>query len=374
MGVGPSRDQSHHHPRLRRVFAKELETVERILSRVLTKDNKFVEAGYNFLTKDTCDKYSMVLESQLKKHLRVDVQALHDAVVLVPQQERVKVGAQVVNKAELCEVVSKHYIKILYLLCLVKYVYNLEHAGDHSLAGIIARNVRMVGKDLLEINYCSIPQKNYARQDKKIDFQSMQGLTFVLDHFLMPAERSTFLKQFKTLFARVPLVLDYAALSRTACTDPLLSPSDYAALYGKDRIVCRAPSAPLADADAGHEDTLFQVGALNPVLSTNMCMAKKKLVVPLGKDKASAQLRQLHDAMLANYGANVYRIEKEVLARLVVEASGGQYSLRPVADEELMETVLAAKRIVLQFYLQSIIDYQRLLDYAMTLPTAKMDA
>lgn len=360
---------------LRHVFARELADVTSVVNHIVSVDNKFVAPDYNFLTRDTCNSYTFALQSQLSKHLKVDVQELHDSLILIPTQDRVATGSnnRVINKSQLCDVVSKHYIKILYVLCLVKYVYNLEHAGDYSIAGIIRRNVRTVG-DLLEVNYCSLQQREYNRVDKRVDFGALKGMRFFVDNFLSPEEHSDFLKHLKMVVSRR---VNSAAIDRLACADGILSRDDYQSFYGKPPVCPKNDLRVLAVNQDDKEDLLFDVSPFNPVLSSTMCMSKKKLVVQLGSDdKTTKDIRAAHDKMHANYVDNLDQVN-QLLDRFVQKKTtkgSTEFTLRTIDDKELADIVSAVKRIVIKFYVKSVLDYQTLLDLCRRAPGVEMEA
>lgn len=339
---------------LKHVFASELHIVSDIIDHVIGDDNKFVAEDYNFLSRETCDRYTFVLQSQLNKHLKIDVQHLHDSIILVPKAERVAANDQktVIDKKDLCRTIAQHYVKVLYVLCLIKYVYDLENAGDYSIAGIIKRNTRLTG-DLLEINYCSLPQKDYARRDKRVHFGSLKGLQFLVEHFLAPEEQRTFVSQLRMIVARS---IDPAAVQALACNDVhLLKPRDYEMLYG---VHCRKTKVVAAN-DPSAASMAFDVAPFNPILSSDVCMSKKKVVVQLS---ASRPTKLAYERLHKRYVENVREVEA-LLLRLVAK-SGCSYELRVISDVDLDQIVSEVKSNVVKFFLASVLDYQHLLDVA----------
>jgi hypothetical protein len=363
MGSSSSKD-TKNEPRLKNIFSKELETISDILQHVLTSDNKFVNDEYNFLSRDTCQRYTFVLESNLKKHLKIDVQELHDSLILIPKQTRVAVGDKVIDKNDLCDIISKHYIKLLYILCLVKYVYDLENGGDFSLAGIVSRNIRMVG-NLLEINYCALPQKDYSKSDKKIDFNSLKGMKFFLEYFVNPEEKHIFLDQLKMIFARK---IDHKKLADIVCHDNLLTQKEYESLYQR-KFVCKTSNKKLAVNE--RDTTLFEVQEFNPILSSELCMSKKKLIVQVGSDKKSKEIRRYYDDMLQHYRSNLENIKSMI--NNLIQKQGSSYTLKHISDDDLTDIIRDIKKIIIRFYIISILDYQNLLDLAKTMPMIRLD-
>ena len=350
MGSSPSKTA----PKLKNVFARELAVVTDVVNSVITDDNQFVRSDYNFLSRETCSKYTFLLESQLKRHMKLHIQELHDSILMVPKQTRVAVGSHVIDKDDLCEVISAHYLQILYLVSLIKFVLNTEHGGDFSMAGIVFRNIRVVG-DLMEIHYCAAPQKDYARADKKVDLNSLQGMKFFIENFLSPEESQVFLQQLKMVFARTATEQTVLAL---ACRDTVLQLADYETLYDL-RAKCGKTNKPRAT--TGAESTLFHVGEMNFVLSGTMCMSRKKLVVQL--NRASQQVKQRYQTLLGNYRGNLKEVEA-LLGELVHRAANGKYTLHNLDNDRLQSLIHRSKRVIMRLYLQPLIDSQALLDSA----------
>lgn len=369
MGTASSK-QSDTFPRLKNVFGKELESISNVVNNVLSPNNRFISEEYNFLGKDVCEKFTFVLESSLKKHLKVEVQDLHDSLILVPKQNRIAAGQKVINKASLCDVIATHYTKCLYLLCLVKYVYDLEHGGDYSVAGIVQRNMRIVG-DLLELNFCALPQKDYERADKRVDFGNLQGLRFFSDNFLTPEEREMFTELFGMVVGRQ---VTAKAVTDMACRGgTLLSPRDFEVIFG-ERPQCRGAikRASKAAESAKPAALVFAVEGGNPILSSGLCMSKKKLVVQLGGDAKSKRVRDAVAKLHADYARNLSHVE-QLLGRLVHRQDGCASTLHNMSDQDLAELTADIKRAVVQFYLRPLLAYQRLLDLVKTMPSIRID-
>lgn len=361
MGAGNSRLQDDAKYHLKNVFARELEDLTHIINNILTPSNMFVADEYNFLGKDACDRFTFVLESSLKKHLKVEIQELHDSLVLIPKQNRVAVGHTFVDKSTLCDIISTHYIRCLYLLCLVKYVYDLEHGGDYSIAGIVRRNLRLVG-DLLEINYCAIPQKDYLRHSKNVDFSNLQGMRFFAEHFLSPEERHTFFEQFRMIIAKD---IKPDLLTTLSCQDSILTQADYEKMYdikpSCKHITKKASSAVSVPAIE------FPVAAGNPVFSSQLCMSKKKLVVKIGSDKISKALQASYKKLQDNYVANLQLVQTLLHDMVVVRKQ--KYELKNISGEELDAVTKKVKSTIMHFYLQPLLDFQSMVDIAKSLPS-----
>jgi hypothetical protein len=357
-------------PRLKQVFASELSTISHLVNNIITPDNLFISDEYNLLGKEACSRFTFVLESSLKKHLKVQVRELNNALLLIPKQDRLAVGSRVVDKSEMCNVIATHYTKCLYLLCLVKYVYDLEHGGDHSIAGIVQRNVRLVG-NLLEVNYCALPQKAYNQLDKRIDFGKLQGLKFFVEHFLNPEEQGDLFEHFRLTFGKID---DERRVAQAICQSQILSQDDLKDIYNI-RPNCKNARK---KASNSNEWRVF-VAEGNPILSSDLCMSKKKLIIQLQNNKQSKTIKAALDKLHSDYTVNLLETKK-CLERLVYKTDpppenpkGCRYALRNLSDSELDILTADLKRIITKLYLQPLVGYQRLLEIAKTMPSITLE-
>ena len=367
MGAG----QSQLNKSMNNVFSKELLQLNTIINNVLSSDDKFVNSNYNFLFEDVCNKYTIVWEKELNKHLKVNLENLSGAIFLVPKKDLLvsEEDETEITKQELCSKISKHYLKILYILSLIKHVYDLEGNGDNSLAGIISRNIHITS-NTMELQFCSIPHKDYDSQHSdKIDFGNLQGLKLLTEHFLTPVEKYAFIEQLKNIFSRKPR----HKLIDSICHDALVPLDKYNKIYSqkfKNTIVCDKKSSRIPRQK--NVDLMFEVVADNPILHTRYCFSKKRLIIPIDKsDSHVRHLLKLHDTMNTNYMNNVESV-LAVLQMLVEKNKNGEFSLKNISNEELQSIVKDVKRTVIIFYIQSIVDYHVLLDYAKSIPNIKM--
>jgi hypothetical protein len=363
------------------VFESELRKLNELINKVLTSDDKFVDSNYNFLFEDTCNKYTILWEKDLKKHMKVHLQDLEGAIYLIPKKDYVVTSESTimqgndaqthvnsVSKHDLCNKISKHYIKILYILSLVKHVYDIESHGDNSLAGIIDRNIHI--DDLsFDISYCSIPHKNYDIQHAdKIDFSLLEGLQMFTQHFLSPSEKYMFIEQLRRIFARKPR----HQIQDIVCNDTLLSINDYDKIYKrkfegkglhctskKEKVVVKSVVRTRKNLDL-----MFEISADNPILHTKYCFSRKRLSVSLkNKNEGVKKLLLLYKELKTHYMDNIEEVVKH-LNRIVHVGTDDKYTLKDINTNELTNLIQDVKKTIAKFYVQSIVDYQVLLDYA----------
>lgn len=144
------------------IFAHELKMLTSLVSAMITKDDKFVNSKYDFLKPETCDAHTMILASQLESHLKIELTDLHDSIYFSPTEQSVfEKKGKFHKKSDVCKVIATHYTRILKLISLVKAVYDVEHQGDNSLAGIVLSNFKKTTsnrQELLQIYYCDAIQ------------------------------------------------------------------------------------------------------------------------------------------------------------------------------------------------------------------------
>lgn len=343
-------------------FHAQTTKLNELVSKVVSKDDKFRDPNYNFLFSDTCSKHTLLWEKELNSHLKVDLESISGAIYIIPKKDHV----ENLTKADLCEKIIKHYLKILYIFSLIKNVYDLENSGERSIAGIMQRNVRILDGSIMEISFCSIPQRDYDLVNPtKLDFSNLEGLHVFVQHFLTPVERHAFCEQLKAIFARLPR----HRLVDAICADTLSPLADAQKLYASklrdQRLVCKTKPAKKRGVDL-----LFDVAAYNPIFNTNYCNSRKKIVVPL-----TPKLRELHDAMSDRYKANVDAVVKNLESLLEPRVGhDGVRALRNISSEHLKDIIRDVKKSVSAFYLQSIVDFQALLDEAKVSQHSSLDA
>jgi hypothetical protein len=353
------------------VFEKELVKLNALVNSILTEKNMFRNREYNFLSQDVCNQHYLLMESELNRHLKVNLEGLGEALYLVPKEE----GAGRANKKEVCQKISNHYIKILYILCLIKYVYNLENHGDLSMSGILFRNIRVVD-GIMEINFCNVPHKDYSKPLKdayKIDFSKLEGLDFLTNYFLDPREAAIFTKVLRRILGRAPkknvqaILCDY--FQKTHLTgEHLKTLEDMFQKSYKDKLVCAAkPMTKPAEVSKPSKSNLYMyVEKDNPIFSREHCYEMHKYIIQLNTPSGKAVAAQ-YQQMKANYQKNVSEIES-LLDMLVTKKTDGSWGLKNVSTKSLDDVIKRVKETIKLYYLQSLMDYHSLLDIGKTTP------
>ncbi len=344
------------------VFQEDLKKVNEVINNILNTDNTFVNPDYNFLSKDVCKKHTLVLESELSKHLKVSLSELGSNMYLIPSNEHSE------TKQKLCKKISSHYMKILYLLTLIKYVYDLEHHGDYSVAGIVFRNLKLED-DILSIKYCGMSQRDYSRvdananssklPDKRVNFQQLEGLSFFVEYVLDKQESHAFMGAWRAIIERK----GKNAIKKQLCgflnkktIDKSLATSLEEAYKTKFNEVIML--------GGGSPDFLVNIAKDNPVFLKDYCYDVRSIVVKLGTSN-SKDVEKALNTLKYNYDKNVSCIEKILYSLVSVkQRQTKHYELKDVTKQELDDIAAKLKATISIFYVQSILDYQNLLDIA----------
>lgn len=341
------------------VFKKDLYKLNSIVNDIVSEGDIFKNKDYNFLSEDVCKNYQVVLQEELNRHLRLDIKELGTMLYVVPRDndDETKLTKYKLTKKQVCDKISNHYIKILYIICLIKYVYNLEKDGDLSIAGIIFRNIKIVD-DMIQIHFCGLPHKDYASQDTdayKIDFSKLEGLKFFSEYFLNPSESVVFLGILRSVLARATS----GKVRQRMCSSPR-DVRDFEPIYQsrfKHKLQCGGGKTKLH---------LF-VEKDNPIFLASYCAAPLRIAAKLSTQQGKTIYAQ-YKTMKQNYENNIKDIHN-IIEKLVYKSTSGHFELKDVSKPDLNNIIEDVKAKVKVFYLQSIFDFQELLDIAKKSPS-----
>lgn len=354
------------------VFEKELSGVNAIVNSIINEKDLFKNRDYNFLSQDVCSQHYVLMESELNRHLKINIQNLGTSLYLIPK-DREAYTSQQINKKEICKKISHHYMKVLYILCLIKYVYNLEKNGDMSIAGIVFRNIRFVD-NIMEINFCNVPQKDYSKSLKdayKMDFGRLEGLRFLTSYFLDKKEALAFVRVMRRVLAHgtkgglASSMCGYKATSGVSAEHVLQMERMYLDRYG-EKLVCKQGAVEKGGKEPRSIGLHMFVGKDNPILSREFCNEIHKYIIQINTP-AGKKAVERYKAMKANYDTNLKEVER-LLGLLVERGKGGGYTLRNLGRAQLDAIVYKVRDTIKTFYVQSILDFQSLLEVGKKVP------
>jgi len=319
-----------------------------MVNDLVTSKGTFVNKKHAaHLTDGVCDQYTMVLESQLKKHVKVELAELHDAIYLIPSGK----GIAEKRKAGLCKLISRHYRRMLHLILLIKHMYDLEHGGENSLAGTTIRNIRVEGR-VMEIRFCKVEQD--------LDFTNLKGFDLFCKEFLTGVERETLLHNMRMIFGRKKksAVAEYAV-----CGDTLLTGVEYAEILRERGAKCNKVRhkefVTFVEGKTGL-DYGIKLAKRNPILNIDACRETDSMLVDMSA-AGSKEVKRVYEKMQTDYADNLAAVVK-CMDQLVTSGSdSGKYVLRDLGNKQLNLVQKRIKSLVAQFYLRSISNFHFLL-------------
>jgi hypothetical protein len=109
----------------------------------------------------------------------------------------------------------------------------------------------------------------------------------------------------------------------------------------------------------------------NPVFLKEFCFSVKEIVIMTNKPNNKGVV-EAFKVMQSNYKTNIKAIDN-LIDRLIIVKKGPSYELRDITKYELDNIVNDVKSCIKLFYIQSIIDYQHLLDMAKNIQTIEIN-
>lgn len=366
----------------RDVFSKELTNINSIINDILHENNTFKNESYNFLSDDVCNKYQVVLESDLSKHLKLELAEYGTLLYVIPKEDIPSTNSKIkITKAEICERISSHYIRILYILSLIKHVYNLENNGDRSFAGIINRNIKIVN-NLMEVQYCGIDQGmiTSSSSNKTVDLGKLEGFDFFLKIILTDTESREFMKLMRAILGRYAQHNIHAIICQakqkntiTQMEFDILS-SLFKQTHNKDLIcstkVSHNNSTRTKDKKTTKINSHVNVKKMNPVFLQEYCPIIENVVVDLSTEEGK-HVKQIYELMRNKVQQNIRKVN-DILTDIVFKNKNGTYELKDVDSNTLDAIVNKTKICIRLFYLESILYYQHLLNVVKNIATLKV--
>lgn len=348
------------------IFTDDLKKLNTIVNDIINEKDIFKNKNYNFLAEDVCKNYTIVLQDELNKHLKLDIKTLGTSLYVLPKMEDddTKLTNYKITKKEVCEKISNHYIKILYIMCLIKYVYNLEKNGDLSISGIIFRNIKIID-NMMQIYFCGLPHKRYTgnlseEESYKINFSDLEGMQFFCDYFLNPEESQTFIAILRSVLARSKPYKIKQKMCQYINTHGVNDLKVLESLYES-----KFSNLKFGKCQQGGNNLYLFIQKDNPVFLSDYCGAPLKLVVNLNTVEGK-EILGYYKQMISKYRKNINDIHK-ILIKLTIKVNG-KYELNDIDKNELDNLISEIKITIKKMYIESIFDFQNLLDLAKKTP------
>lgn len=346
MGVTHSRTKSKPG----NVFDRELTKMNSLVNLIITKDGRFQDSEYNFLKPSNCDKYTMVLESSLSRHLKIHLHDLSSDLYFVPKSnEVVKVKGETVTKKDLCNLITTHYSRTLRILSLIREIYDFENNGDYSIAGIVYRNLDHVD-GTYQVSFCALQQEPITNFNK-VDFKQLKGLNSFVNDFLSETESKVFVEHLKHLLGN----FNKKKIAESICKDTLVSKKEYKEIYNDIpiKIECMKGGGDKQPTN----NLMFHVSKNKPIISYDTCFAKEKMIIPF-----NYKVRNLFKKFKSDYVHNTEAINVAIHKLIHYDSKIRKYKLRDLTHDQLVAVEKEVKRCIVIMFVQSLVNYFKIFE------------
>jgi hypothetical protein len=222
-----------------------------------------------------------------------------------------------------------------------------------------------------------MPQKDYSHntKDNKIDFGTLEGMSFFVNYVMDKEEGKAFVDVLKAILSRSPRgevrknVCGMLAQKKLDVTLVRQVEQAFKDKYGSELQCGTTTPATLQQQqfepliNRKLPNLFMHVERNNPVFLKDYCHNVNDVIVKVDNAKNKVVLSAFKK-MQQNYKSNISNIER-LMDKLVVRTGGsGQFELRDIGKPELDIIVEDVKSTIKLFYIQSIFDFQNLLDIA----------
>ena len=199
MGIIGSKNIEVEQEKYFNLYKKELLSLSDIINNIIINeksDPSFKKQEYNLLLKDTCNNYALFFKENLNKLPKMALKNLASELLLVPtQNEIVYVGkSSSLHKAELCNRISTHYVKILNVLNSIYGVLGLSNNGQNNVCNLAMTSLMMPTPNGVSVRFCE--DKQYD-----IDINNLVGISEYLNMLIEtePTNEAYIIKFLKSL-------------------------------------------------------------------------------------------------------------------------------------------------------------------------------
>jgi|TARA_B110000259_G_scaffold188265_2_gene246061 hypothetical protein len=355
------------------VFGKELQILNKICYSIINKDtSEFNKKEYNMFVNELNNNHLLILEQNLNKHLKVDLANLKSSLYFVPKNQpnviefKSKSGIfseqnNFIKKSEMSSMIGNHYSSILNMVKTIVNVYDLEQGGDFSVAGIVQRNIKLEN-GLLVVNYCNMPHFDYKDNKRvdKVNFSNLKGIK-LLTSMMSKDEANSFIKHMGLLLSETSST---SKLEESICKmDTQYKTNDFSKLYKSKKGISIDCSTKKHFSNTSELDFFLSVSKNNPILSSNKCLDKKKVIINM-KDKniskQSKQLYKLYDVFQSNYKININNVFTNLYDVIDIK----KFIIKDISNLDLQNSMNNLKEHLIKFYINSLMDYKNLLMYS----------
>jgi|TARA_B110000261_G_scaffold30378_1_gene34566 hypothetical protein len=317
-------------------LGKEIKKLNGLVDDIVTTSEVFINKDYASIVKKRCNKYVILSSTKLKRFKRTELEYEDSKITLV---ETEKIHG---DKRELCDRVSRHFRKMLHLLCAIKYAYDIENEGENSISGLVLKNITNVdGK--LSVSYCATDQNSHNIFGKEgVDFSSLSGFEYFMKNILSEKEASDLLHTYQDMLnqnnpERVKEIVCKYVLYKT---NPKTMKNPFNCKFSFE--------------GGGDSTMILDVPKNNPILSLQLCSRTKTINV-------SDKTKKLIISFKANYKKNITEISKLLKMLTFYNKTTKKHELRIVEPKTLDEIEMSIKQTIIMFYINSLYSYREIL-------------
>lgn len=340
----------------------------------LTQQSDFVKLNnicYSLITRNNTfidPKYTL----NLNKYSKEELNNIHKSLGLNPQ-----------SKTETIKSITQYYTTIFNIIITVVNVYDLEGGGKYSITGIIQRNIALTN-GILKISFCKEEQFDYINNTRisGVNFNKLRGIN-KLSLIMNNSELLTFEKHLKELFKHRDK--RYEELETSVCDmDTTFNTQTFRDIYENTKGIymdCKKYKR-FNNVKNTQPDFIMSIPTFSPIFENNKCINKQSIVFNLDNKqfrKYNKKLYFLYNLLIENYNTNVSDVINTLTKILNINNNKGpqrgggleqviyDVSIKIVTMKELNIIVKELKIVIMKLYVQSLLDYYNLIDYALTL-------
>lgn len=318
------------------VFHKELKQINFIVNQMLSENNIFKTSKYNMFLKGKCDEFTIINSKKLYKYPKMNIDNINSSIFIIPNSELVN------TKKYMCNKISIHYTRILQIIYLIKYLYDLENFGDKSIGGIIQRNIQ-IKENLVEISYCESKQEEPYSFDNGVNFSNLAGFDMFVNTFLSKEESKNFLGQFQEMLTNY----NKRKLKKFICKDVIVDNETHNKIHNTT-FQCQSGGQNLEQ-----EKIMLRVTPYNPIFSWNLCLHSKKRVATYNR-RIINSIRKLQSTYKENFSQMILLLNQLI----VFNTENETYELKLITSAELDIIEKEIKKTIILFFMQSIVEYK----------------
>ena len=319
------------------VFHKELNKINFIVNQMLSENNIFKSSKYNMFLKGKCDEFTVLNAKKLYKYPKMNIDNINSSIFIIPNSEVAN------TKKQLCNKISIHYTRMLQIIYLIKYIYDLENFGDKSIGGIIMRNIQ-IKENLVEISYCETKQEEPYSFNGGVNFSNLAGFDMFVNTFLSKEESKNFLGQFQEMLTNY----NKKKLKKFICKDVIVNNETHNKIHNTT-FQCFSGGGQNID----QKKIMLKVTPYNPIFSWNLCLQSKKRVATYNR-RIINSIRKLQSTYKENF-SNMISLLNEIIQ---FNDENQTYELKLLTSTELDVIEKEIKKIVILFFMQSIVEYK----------------